>query len=520
MGTRRNLAESGWIRPPLRSINAVVAYIEGLQVTQGRFAGEPFRVLPWQRRFLRGALAPGVTRAALSIARANGKSSLVGALAVCYLAGPLMTPRGDVVVVASSFGQSRIVFDGILAHLGGVGAARAAGYRVSDNQNSASISNPATGARIRCIGSDPSRAHGLQIVAALLDEPAQWEAGTSARMLAAITTSAGKLAGFRVIALGTKPADEEHWFSRWLAGGADYAQLHQAPADADPYKRATWRAANPSLPAFPDLAAAIAAEAKYAMADSAELQKFRSLRLNQGVDEVDRGRLLDADTWAECQVAELPPRRGPYSLGIDLGSGAAMSACCAFWPSTGRLEVLAAFPEWPSIRAREARDHVETGLYQRMYQAGELVTCGRRIVDVAQLLSIALERFGNPGAISCDTYRETDLRQALDDARMPRCELTVRRTIMKESAEDIRAFRSACLDGRVKSSRSLLLTWALSGAVTIRDSSGNEKLAKRSEAGRRQGHRDDAAAAAILAVAEGSRRGAARAPVRLRLEPV
>ena len=41
----------------------------------------------------------------------------------------------------------------------------------------------------------------------------------------------------------------------------------------------------------------------------------------------------------------------------------------------------------------------------------------------------------------------------------------------------------------------------------VRDTAGNEKLAKGSQSGRRALGRDDAAAALILAVAEGVRRG-------------
>ena len=39
---------------------ALIAYLGGLTVTQGRLAGEPFRVLPWEARFVRGAFRPGV----------------------------------------------------------------------------------------------------------------------------------------------------------------------------------------------------------------------------------------------------------------------------------------------------------------------------------------------------------------------------------------------------------------------------------------------------------------------------
>ena len=54
---------------------------------------------------------------------------------------------------------------------------------------------------------------------------------------------------------------------------------------------------------------------------------------------------------------------------------------------------------------------------------------------------------------------------------------------------------------------SLLLRSAMSEAVVVTDPAGNAKLAKNSESGRRKRARDDAAAAAILAVSAGIRAG-------------
>ena len=70
------------------------AYLSRLTVTQGRRAGQPFTVLPWQRRFVRGAFAPGAGTAALSIARGGGKTTLVAGIAAATLDGPLTVPRG------------------------------------------------------------------------------------------------------------------------------------------------------------------------------------------------------------------------------------------------------------------------------------------------------------------------------------------------------------------------------------------------------------------------------------------
>ena len=58
----------------------LINYLAGLTVTQGALSGEPFPVLPWEKRFLNGAFSPGVVDSALSVARGNGKTSLVAGL--------------------------------------------------------------------------------------------------------------------------------------------------------------------------------------------------------------------------------------------------------------------------------------------------------------------------------------------------------------------------------------------------------------------------------------------------------
>ena len=226
-------------------------YLGSLRVSQGRRAGEPFEVLPWQANFVRGAFGPGVSKAALSVARGNGKTTLVAGIAAASLDGPLRVPRSDVVLVASSFEQARIAFEHVLAFLADELAAdeerRAPDklWRVWDTAQQARIEHRPSGARVRCIGSDPRRAHGLAPVLILADEPAQWPPATSERMVAALQTAAGKQPACRFVALGTRPADEDHWFAA-LLGGSGFSQCHAACPDDPPFERATWERANPS----------------------------------------------------------------------------------------------------------------------------------------------------------------------------------------------------------------------------------------------------------------------------------
>ena len=163
----------------------------------------------------------------------------------------------------------------------------------------------------------------------------------------------------------------------------------------------------------------------------------------------------------------------------------------------------------PDLAARGLQDGVGR-LYVTMAGRGELRTWPGRVVSVAALLREALDEFGRPDAICADRWREGELRDALADADVPMARLSLRGQGFKDGGEDVREFRRAVLDGRVTPERSLLLRSAMGEAVTVADPAGNEKLAKASEGGRRTRARDDSAAAAILAVAEGCRRDKAR----------
>ena len=478
-------------------------YLGGLQVSHGERAGERFQVLPWQRRLLTGAwrVAGDV---ALSLGRGNGKTAFVAGIAAAGVdpAGPLAQRRGEVVCVASSFDQSRLIFEDVLHFLRERhDLADRRTWRVQDSANRASIEHRPTGARVRCIGSDPAKAHGLRPALVLADEPAQWDHAKSERMYAAIRTGLGKIPGSRMIALGTRPAAPGHWFERLLQD-APFSLCYRAGPDDPPFRKRTWAKANPSLRHLPELEATIRREADSARRDSALLPGFRALRLNLGESDTEIQVLIEADTW---RGIEGEAARGAEPVfGIDLGTTAAQSAVAAFWPATGRLECLSAFPAKPTLAERGLRDGVG-GLYVECARRGELLQLGGAACDVGALVGEALARFGRPRLIVADAWREGELRDVLQAAQVPVADLELRRMGFGDGAADVRAFRRACLEGRVRPLPSLLLRSAMAEARTIGDPAGNEKLCKGSEGGRRTRARDDAACAAVLAVAAGRR---------------
>lgn len=486
---------------------SVERYLGGLEVTQGAGAGEQLQVFPWERRFLRGALKGGRRTAALSIARGNGKTTLTAGIATAAVDGPLAVRRGEVVIVASSYSQARIGFEHVIGFMGSALKDRST-WRVLDNTNAAVIEHRKTGARVRALASDPRRLHGLAPSLVLADEPAQWAESTRDRVFAALRTALGKIPSSRFWALGTRPAEAEHFFTKLLDGGADYSQEHRAPEGMPVTQRQTWLRANPSLPYMPDLEAAIRAEAIEAVADPSLMPAFEALRLNRGVSDVGESLLADAGVWRDAEgEAEAD---GPFVLGLDMGATVSWTAGAPYWPSTGRLEAIAVTGSEPDLGERARRDGMEPEVYRALHRRGELLVTPGRVPDPRVLFDAVLEQWGLPSLVVCDRWRLGEVTDALTAAGLG-IPVATRGQGFKDGGEDVRLFRRALLAGRVTPVPAGLLPLSIAEARTQRDPAGNEKLVKR----RSSSSRDDAAAAAVLAVAAAERAGTADpAPVR------
>ena len=489
----------------------LIDYIESLEITQGRRAGERVALMPWQRRFIRGAFSPRAATAALTVGRGGGKSTLVAGIAAAAVAGPLRQRRGDVLIAAASFPQARVIFEAARGFLDPVIDAGPRAWQVSDSGQAARILHKASGARIRCLSHDARTAHGGQPALVILDEPAQYHAMSGEKMIAAAETSLGKLPDARLLILGTRAASSDHWFARMLDGGADYSQVHAAKPTDPPFRQATWRKANPSLPYMPDLLAAYKRESRKTKRDSdpSDLASFRALRLNLGVEELARRSLMSAEEW-EALEGDVPPR-GDVIFGFDLGDVGALSAIAGYWPDSGRLEVLASFPKLPELAVRGRRDQVGD-LYQRCLAGGDLLLTGNRTVNIPALLESAISRWGYPAAIVADGFYEANLRDALDEVGLYNIDPVIRRGL-EAAVVDLRDFRGAALDGRVTPRPQRLLRAALREATVHVVADGRERLAKNAESGRRKRGRDDTAAAVSGGI---RRRRATGASVRIR----
>lgn len=488
-------------------------YIGGLTVNQGARAGEPMTVLPWQSRFLKGAFREGVTDAALTVGRSNGKSALIGALAAACVdvGGPLVADNACCVVVASSLNQSKIIFNYVKGYLAptferyGVGGKGR--FRINDSANNAMITDKETGASVRCFASDPRRLHGHPYVLFIGDEMAQWAPGVIDEILAAAETGGAKIPNSRRIWIGTRPDSDDHAFEKFLQGGVDYCQVHAPSKEADPHSIKTWRKANPSLDFMPQLKADVKKRSNRAKSDPERLAMFRSLNLNMGVSDTVQANVLTPAQWETVLERGPGERVGPVVLAVDTGENAAMTAAAAYWVASGRLECFGVFPATPTTLADRGRnDGVGPRLYERMAERGELMAFGDEVSDIGEMLYHAVELWGRPQLILCDTWKLPRVKLELKELGMSGIPLELRRQGFRDGSEDLAGFREAALTGWVSPVDSLLLTSAMNSGRVVYDPAGNGKLAKATQGGRRTNSKDDALAASILAVSAGYRR--------------
>ncbi|MGR3697440.1 MAG: terminase TerL endonuclease subunit [Roseovarius sp.] len=489
----------------LNRADLAARFLETLRVPEGPKAGDPIRLAPFQKQFLDGAMADDVTTAILSVGRGAGKSALSAGIALGALVGVLdRQPRREIIWAARTRDQGRIGWDfaaGLAASLPPEIGKRLI-YRRAPRLE-IEYEGDGGGHVLRVIAADGKSALGSAPTLCLLDERGHWALDRGDELEAALLSGLGKRGG-RALIISTSAPDDTHPFSRWIDDPlpGSYIQEHRPAPGLPADDLESLLEANPGavhgIGADPEW---LQAQARRAIArGGSSLTTFRLFNRNERVSGETRDMLLTIDEWLACEVDELPARQGGVVIGIDLGGSASMSAAAFYWPETGRLEAVGTFPTMPSLLDRGQSDGVASR-YSEMQDRGELTTLGERTVPVAPWLIEVMGKIKGQEliAITADRYKQAEIGEAIDRAGI-RCPIIWRGQGFRDGGEDAERFRRACFEGRVKSRPSLLLRSAFADTVCLRDPANNIKIAKARSTGR-----IDAAAASVLAVAEGAR---------------
>ena len=97
----------------MTTAEAVISHIEThLKIPTGPLAGEPFKVLRFQRDWITGTFQPDIDVGVLCIGRGNGKTTLAAAIGHAGLVGVADDQtRREVVIVARTLEQGRTCYD-------------------------------------------------------------------------------------------------------------------------------------------------------------------------------------------------------------------------------------------------------------------------------------------------------------------------------------------------------------------------------------------------------------------------
>lgn len=470
---------------------------EALRVPTGRLMSEPFRLDDWQAEWLRGAFAPGIMECGLSVARKNGKSGLIAAAILAFLAGPLARPQWRAVVCSLTGPLAKELRDAIeaTAFASGLGDA----IQVFKSPPPGRIVGR-YGSRCDFLAADKATGHAIGSDLAIIDEAGllgEPQRGLWDAMLSSISGRDGRMLSISIrgdgpmfAELAERAASPAVWWQEWAA-----------PRDCDLADEDAWHAANPGLASGIKSIDYMRRMAERAAAVPASAGNFAAYDLNQP-QQPDRQLVLTVRQWLAC-CEEWQPRGGPCFVGVDLGGSTSMSAAVAFWPETGRVEARGAFAGEPDLPKRGELDGVG-GIYERMEREGDLMVTPGRVTDVGVFLEDVRNRLTGETvkALGLDRHRREEAFTEFNRLGW-RPNLVFRGTgagAHADGAADVRAFQTAALTGKVSSKRSLLIEHAVGGSALSVDKLGNPSLDKV-----RSRSRIDVLQAAVIAVGLGVR---------------
>jgi len=491
----------------MKASTKAIRFLESLSIPEGPKAGDKIKLAPFQKKFVRGALTDGVNVAVLSIGRGNAKTALSAGIALGAVMGKWdRQPRREILIAARTRDQARIAFDFVVGFIRSLSDEDQAQFTIRRSPRlEIEFEGDGGGHFIRAIAADGKTALGSAPTLVLMDERGHWAADQGDALEHALLSGLGKRAG-RALIISTSAADDSHPFSVWLDedGPGIYRQEHRPAPGLPADDLESLKLANPGAAAgIGSTLEWLQAQARRAIArGGSTLTSFRLYNRNERISGETRDLLLTVDEWLACEAGpdELPERAGQCVIGIDLGGSASMTAAAFYWPDSGRLECHGTFPSRPTLLDRGQNDGV-SGRYVEMQDRGELSVLGDQTVPVAPWLAQVMAHVDGEAiaALIMDRYKQAELGEAIDKAGI-RAPLVWRGQGFRDGGEDCTRFQRAAYDGKVKTAPSLLLRSAFADAVTLRDPANNLKLAKARSTGR-----IDAAAATVLAVAEGAR---------------
>ena len=405
-----------------------VGFIECLCHTKGRWAGKPFKLLPWQEQIVRDIFgivkADGkrqFTTAYIEIPKKNGKSELAAAIAL-YLLFADGEAAPEVYGAAADRAQAAIVFDVANQMVKMTPALAKRSKSLGANKRIAAHFNNGF---YQVLSAEVGTKHGLNVSGLVLDEV---HAQPNRKLYDVLTKGSGDAREQPLYFLITTAGNdtnsicyELHQKALDIIEGRKidptfYPVIYGAAESEDWTSPKVWLKANPSLGETIAMEK-VEAACESAKQNPAEENAFRQLRLNQWVKQAVRW--MPMDKWDKCAFTvnedELEGR--VCYGGLDLSSTTDITAFVLVFPpldEEDKYHILPYFwiPE-DNVDIRVRRDHVPYDLWERQ---GTLLTTEGNVVHygyIEKFIERLNERF-NIREIAYDRWGAVQMVQNLE----------------------------------------------------------------------------------------------------------
>lgn len=484
-----------------RRSDAIIAFAEKLTIPSGVGQGELFKLDDWQKDFIRNVYDPTtlsgaklvrkIRRALLSIGRKNGKTTLAAVLVLVHLVGPEAKLNAEVYSAATDRAQASHIYKMVKQIIELDGELREMCQCFDSTKR---IVCYQFGSFYQALSADARRQHGFNPSFVVYDELAQ---AKDRELYDVLSTSFGAQDEALLLVISTQSSDAQSIMTELCddaikqANGEDiddtfYGIVYAVPEElpdktkVDPFDETHWHLANPGLGQFRSLVDMRSMANKASKSPSFEAS-FRNLYLNQRVDGVQR--LLNSRDWRACETKydDNYLRRFDCYAALDLSARQDLCAFVQAWDCRDHIAVRSMF--WTPDHEIDDRERLDAARYKEWAQAGWLRILSGRAVDygavardVAQLVA-----GHNIIATAYDQWRIDEFKAALaaegiSDGLLKLNEFP---QTFKKFSPAIERLENEVIQHRLHHDGNPVLTYCLSNARVISDTSGNRKFDKR-----------------------------------------
>jgi phage terminase large subunit-like protein len=459
-------------------------FISNLKLTEGRWAGRPFELMPWQRKAIStifGTLDEDGYRqyrqAYFEIPKKNGKTPLAAAIALDLLFND-GEEGAQIYSAATERDQAAIAFR-IAARMVRQSSALEKRCKIVDSRYTIYV--PKTGSFYRAISADAKSKHGFNIHGLVFDELHAledrkfWEVLTEGSgdartqpLFVAITT-----AGFDRKTVCWELHEHAEKIAKGLIDDPRFfAMVFSLPDDADWESSKNWRKVNPALGHILDMKR-IREHHKAAIETPTRINAFRRYRLCQWTQAESRFlNLADWDASAGQVLEQELLGRFCYG-GLDLSSNIDVSAFELVFPmEDGQRKVISRFwiPE-DNMQKRVEKDRVP---YDHWVRAGFIKATPGNVIDYefikAEIRELA-KRY-RVMEISFDRWGATEISTALEGEGFQMAQMGQGFASMNAPMKEL---EKLVLSRQLEHGGNPVLRWMADNLVARMDAAGNIK---------------------------------------------